>query len=49
MFLAHDLEDAECIVCSEQTALCPVSKNLSFHFSFEADAILQNLKCVHLA
>lgn len=46
--LARGLEDAECIVCSVQTTLCPVSRDLSSHFSFEANTVLQSLKCVHL-
>lgn len=36
---AHGLEDAGFVVCSVQTVLCPVSRNLSSHFSFEAKAI----------
>lgn len=43
--LAHGLEDAECIECSVQTALCPASGNLSSRFSFEANTILQSWEC----
>lgn len=46
--LARGPEDAECALCPVQTMLCLASRNLSSRFSFEANAMPQRWKCVHL-